>query len=699
MGSRDWWVTTLFQDRKGTLWIGTRENRLFYRKSGTTRSFSFSHRLSSNHIQSLYEDKYGNLWIGTQGGGIDIFSFDTNRLSRYNREEAFRNITVWDFFQDREGSLWIGTGGNGLNCLRETEIKTYSTKNGLSNANVYGVFQDCKGRIWSGSKGHGINILENQQFYQLTVAEGLSCNSVVSFAEDLEGNIWFGTLGNGVNRYKNGQIDIFTTHHGLSLNSTRSVYVDPGGTVWAGTIDGGIHRFQGQGFQKVADAHSRINVMRQDSSGNMWIGTFGAGLVRLNKNKLDVFNTDHGFTSNIITSIYEDRENTLWIGSVRGLTRFKNGQIHNILKKDGLPDEKVYCILADSRGDFWISCNKGIYRLRYKEVEGFINGSISRVNPSLYGKESGMLSPECNGGNQPSGYMSEDGKMWFPTTGGISVIDPMNVGINKMPPPVVIESVVSGDVEQLPRGKEMLFFKRGQLSIHYTAPAFIVPRKIRFRYRLEGFDNQWVDAGSRRVATYDNLSPGMYRFQVTACNNDGFWNTTGAAIILKRIPRFYQTTLFKILVLLVLLGVALLIYFFVFKGLNLRKLKTRNHSGNQMDPEEVNRCVKKLLYALDVDKIYRNPDLKINVLASILLISPRNLSRIINDRLDTNFYELVNEYRIKEAQEILLSVEGKSKSILDVSLEVGYNSKSAFNRAFKNFTGVTPSQYKKKHPE
>jgi ligand-binding sensor domain-containing protein/AraC-like DNA-binding protein len=697
VGSPHWWLTTLFEDRKGTIWMGTRESGLYCWEATKCLAFSFSNGLSTNHIQCLYEDRFGNMWIGTQGGGINIYSASVGRMTRYDREDDLKHVSVLHFFEDLEGTLWIGTGGNGLNRLRETEITTYSIKNGLSSANVYGIFQDSKGRIWSGSKGHGINILENRRFRQLTTVDGLVSNSVVSFAEDLDGGIWIGTLGNGLNRFKNGRFDLFTTEHGLSRNSTRSVYVDPKGILWVGTIDGGIHRFEGKGFKKVADVHSRVNAMQKDSHGDLWVATFGAGLCRVKKDQVEIFDTQKGLSSNIVTSIYEDKDGQLWIGTVRGLNRFQAGHIDNIFKKDGLPDELLYCILADKKGDFWISCNRGIYRLRYNEAQDFLNGIIKRVNPVLYGKESGMLSAECNGGNQPSGCKSHDGKLWFPSTGGISVIDPMNVGINKTPPPLVIEKIIADGKERTAHEPDVLVFNSGKLMIHYTAPAFIVPRKIRFRYRLQGWDIDWVDAGSRRVAEYNNLPSGEYRFQVIASNNDGVWNTTGSSVALQRRSNIYQTPVFKTIFFVLLAMVGLVSFYYFAKGINLRKIKSKSPMNTTMDTEEVNRCIKKLLYALEVEKIYRNPDLKIKILASLLVVSPRNLSRIINDRLGTHFYELVNEHRIKEAQRILSTSEGGGKSILDISLEVGYNSKSAFNRAFKNFTGLTPSQFKKKH--
>ncbi len=687
-------ITALFEDRQGSLWAGTMEHGLFKYQGGRWSSYTVKEGLASNNIFCFYEDRRGNLWIGSQGGGICIHTADDDRITPFRGQGDFKSNMVLDFCEDREGTLWIATNGHGLNCLRQTKMITYTPKNGLSYDNTYGVFQDSEGRIWSGTKGYGVNVFKDNRFQNMTTREGLPVNSVVSFAQQRSGAMWFGTMGGGVCRWKDNRFDTFNTQNGLSYNFSRCVYVDPGDTVWAGTSKGGVHRFDeaSGSFTMVGNVKFRINTMLKDSKGNLWLGTFGRGMCRLVDGKIEVFDEKQGLSNNIISCLYEDRDGVIWIGTVKGINRFHDGIFSHLYKKNGLPDDVVYCIMEDHNRDFWISSNKGIYCLGRKEAEAFFDGKIRQVEPTVYSREAGMLSPECNGGNHPAGWKSGDGKLWFPTTRGLAVIDPRNIGLNKIPPPLVVEQIVS-DCTPLPTEESVTVPPDcNNLVIHFTALSFVVPDKIRFKCKLEGYEDDWRDNGNKRSIQYTAIPPGKYRFRVIARNSDGIWNTTGAAFDVYLKPRLYQTTAFQLGLLAGFFSLGLLSYFYLKKNLVIRRARQKTRCL-PINPEETSQHIQKLRYLLEVEKVYKESDLTIKSLASRLLLTPRCLSQLINDHLNTNFYEFVNDYRIKAAQKMLK--EPKSRSILDIAHEVGYNSKSAFNRAFKNFTQMTPSQYRK----
>lgn len=689
-------IATIFEDRKGTVWIGTMGNGLVRYWGNNRITFTRKNGLFNNDIRCLFEDRFGNLWIGTYGGGINILAADGGGISVFPNQDEFASDIILCFFQDREGTLWVGTGGCGLNSLRETKIITYTTKNGLSHNNVYGAFQDSEDRLWAGSKGYGVNYFQNNRFHTLTSRDGLSSDSVVCMAEDGAGSLWFGTLGNGVNRFRGGKCEVFDTRHGLSDNSTRAIYADPDGWIWVGTIDGGIHRFQNGKFTLIADVKFRVNTLLKDSGGDLWAGTFGAGLCRLKDGTIEVFDDRRGLSNNIVSCIHEDKEGTFWIGTAKGFNRFQDGKFSQLYKKDGLPDDTAYWILEDYKNDFWISSNRGIYRLCRQEVTAFFNGQISQVKPSVFGKESGMRSPECNGANQPAGWRSRDGKLWFPTTNGLSVVDPINMGINKIPPPVEIEKVIIDGEAYLADQKVAAPPGKNNVEFHYTALSFIVPQKILFKYKMEGYDKQWIGPSNNRTAYYTDLPPGEYRFRVIAGNSDGVWNDTGARIELHFKPKFQQTLVFKILLFLLSGLLIFILYCYISRNIFIQKVKPKSRDSC-LTRDETEKYIRKLLYLIEEEKIYKNSDLSIKSLSSRLLLSPRTLSHIINDRLEMNFYELVNEYRIKEAQRILTDPGTEALSILEIAHEVGYNSKSAFNRVFKNYTHMTPSEFKKKH--
>lgn len=689
-------ITTLFEDRVGAVWVGTAHSGLWKFQGNQRFVFSTTEGLPNPDVRCLHEDRFGNLWIGSLGGGISILPAGSNRVVPYPNREEFVNKNVIRFFRDREGILWIATEGDGLVSLRETKITTYTMKHGLSHHNIFGVFQDSLGRVWAGTKGYGVNYFYNGRFHNLTTGDGLSSDAVVTMTEDRDGNLWFGTLGGGINRYRDGKVDVFTTRHGLSYNFFRAIYAEPDGTVWAGAVNGGIHRFDNGGFEKVADIKFRVNCFHRDMQGYLWIGTLGGGLCRMKDGGIEILDHRNGLSSNIIADIHEDRDGTIWVGTIKGLNRYKDGKFEVLNKQSGLPDEVIYSILADHKGNFWIGSNRGIYWLGRADVDDFFNGKRNRVSPTVYGREAGMRALECNGGNEPPGWRTDDGKLWFPTTRGISVIDPMNLGVNKIPPPVVIERVTVDGTSYPAETHLEIPYNSGSLDIEYTGLSFIVPEKMEFEYQLEGFDETRVNAGNRRSAEYRKIPPGRYRFHVTACNSDGVWNETGAAVEIYLKPAFYQTVIFKIFMLLLGVGLLAAGFYFAKKYLQFRPTRPKQERNPTLSQEDTTQYVRKLLYLLEAEKVYKDPNLTIKSLASKMVMTQRNLSIIINDQLQTNFYEFINRYRIQEAKQLLSGGETVELSILDIAYEVGYNSKSAFYRAFSHFTDMTPSQFRKK---
>ncbi len=374
----------------------------------------------------------------------------------------------------------------------------------------------------------------------------------------------------------------------MSNNFVRAVYADPGGTVWIGT-EGGLNVLEG-GRLKIYTtenglANNTVWSFHEDRKGNLWIGT-RQGLNRLDhreKNRELTFTrytTKDGLSSDIVGPIHEDREGDLWFGTFGGgLNRLKDGKFTHVTTKQGLFNDVAFTILEDAGGNFWMSCNKGIYRASRKELVQCCEGKISRVRCVSYNEKDGMKSRECNGGSRPPGLKSSDGKLWFPTIKGLVMIDPENIKRNRLSPPVKIEEITIGDRKLLPpfplNEKKELVLSPGekQYEIHYTALSFLAPAEVRFKYRLEGFETGWRGVGTRRTAYYSNLSPGNYTFRVTACNDDGVWNETGAALSFYLEPYFYQTGWFYIPAALGLLFLVFGIYRLRVKQITDRKIE------------------------------------------------------------------------------------------------------------------------------
>ncbi len=292
-----------------------------------------------------------------------------------------------------------------------------------------------------------------------------------------------------------------------------------------------------------------------DAAGQsvLWIGTSG-GLARLEDGRFTSFTTADGLAGNRVRSIYEDADGTLWIGTYDdGLSRFRDGTFFNYRTEQGLYNNGVFQILEDRHANFWISSNKGIYRVSRRELNEMAEGRRSRITSVAFGKADGMLNSECNGGRQPAGLVARDGRLWFPTMGGVVVVDPEAAPVNPLPPPVLIESVMlERAAVEFGQGVRVGPGQR-DLEIAYTGLSLIKSDQVRFRYKLEGLNDDWVEAGTRRVAYFPYLSPGTYTFRVIAANSDGIWNDAGAALRVVVAAPFYRTTWF---ITLVVLGMA-----------------------------------------------------------------------------------------------------------------------------------------------
>jgi PAS domain S-box-containing protein len=541
-------IRSIIGGRDGGLWVGTGRDLVRWDRN-RPQVYSTGQGLPGTAVEALYEDRSGVLWIGTQASGV--FRLQGSKLSRYTNRDGLASGTILSIFQDREGSVWIGSDGGGLNRLSPTPFTTLDTAAGLSNDFVRSVFQAADGSIWIGAD-HGLNRLKDGNLTVYTTRQGLSSNVILSVWQDRRGSVWAGTGGGGADRLIDGKVSVFTTKQGLVNNSVWSIYQDREGHLWLGT-NGGLSLYQHGKFRNFTTADglpdNMVYDIYEDRDGNVWVGT-AAGLSRFRDGKFTNFGVGKkGSSPLVVASIYQDAQGTIWIGTDgRGLGRFRDGQFTFCSSRDGLIDDNVWSILEDHAGNFWMSSNKGIFRARKKDLNEFAARKIRTVPIVAYGLADGLKNSEFNGGAQPAAWKTRQGDFLFSSLGGVVRINPdHHQAFNPYPPPVDIEGV-SID------GKSFDSWVRanaspgsGNLSFTYAGLSFLFPQRVRFRYRLEGFDRQWVDAGRRREAFYTNVPPGSYTFQVIACNNNGVWNRRGAAFTFTLRPHFYQTDWFYLL--------------------------------------------------------------------------------------------------------------------------------------------------------
>ena len=500
-------------------------------------------------LRPFCEDDQDGVWFAGEGS---VVRFKDGRFTVYGNGRELAGLTITCLFKDREGTIWIGTSG-GLYRLTKQFITGYSTASGLLHREVYPILQSRNGDIWVGSI-LGLSRFRNGVFHNTPLP--VPVNNVQALSEDGTGRLWIGIVG-GLLHYENGKLKNLSS---LMAGATVcTILTDRHGDVWVGS-ERGLFRFKegrivAHYTTKEGLPSDDVRVIHEDRHGTLWIGTSGI-LSRFADGKFITYPMPDGVTRSHIRCIYEDTDGTFWIGTYDdGLSRFRDGNFFNYRMDQGLFDNGVFHISEDRHGHFWISCNRGIYRVSRQELNDFADGKISTINSVAYGKRDGMLNIECNGGREPAGIIARDGKLWFPTQEGVAVVDPEAVYVNPQAPPVLIESIT---LERNPidfqNGITLQPGQRG-LEINYTGLSYIKADQTRFKYKLEGLDADWIDAGTRRVAYFPYLPPGNYTFRVIAANSDGVWNTAGAGVnVIVRAP-FWRRWWFWLLCSIAVIGI------------------------------------------------------------------------------------------------------------------------------------------------
>ena len=598
-------ISSLLQDRNGDLWIGTSDGLVEYRE-GRFTTYTTKDGMASNYVWALCEGKDGSLWIGTRGGGL--IRWKSGAFSAYSTANGLRSNTIRCLALDHEGNLWIGNELNGTNWLRPEDgtITAYAKKDGLSDDGVTSLAVDAERNIWVGTGRGGLNRLREGKVVPFGEEQGLpdfstvavtedrdgtmwiaaSCGGLVrvaagkvtryrpdeilrngciwSLCADRDGGVWIGSWGGGMAKYQNGRFTPYTTaNSALSNNVVLSIYQDRAGALWIGTGQG-LNRWWNGETQvfRVADGlvNDDVRFITEDRAGALWIATAG-GMSRFKDRKFTNYTTGNGLPHNVVRAIHEDAAGAVWIGTYAGgLCRLKDGRFTYYSLKAGMADEVVSRILEDGQGNFWMSGNQGITSISLRELNDFADGKIRSLKPVIYGTADGMKDSECNGGSQPAGWRTRDGRLWFPTQRGVAVVTPGAFLLNQRPPPIVIENCLID--RQAVSFEDQLRIEAGQtsLEIHYTGLSLVKSDQVRFRYRLEGLNPDWVEAGTQRAAYYSYLPPGQYTFTVIAANSDGVWNNEGRKLCITVVPHFWQTWWFLTLCTLIVAGVVFWAY-------------------------------------------------------------------------------------------------------------------------------------------
>ena len=553
-------ITALLADGVGGMWIGTSRG-LERWTGGVVSQVGVAEGLVDAVVQRLFQDREGTLWVLTNRGVARVVNEHVDVMQSRSRLTG-----VLAIFEDREGSIWFGTDHSGLTVMREQAFATISEQDGLTASVVRAIYQDRSGTVWVGTNGGGLDRVDGGRVSALTRGAALSSDVVLSIAETGEG-LWVGTP-NGLDLIRNGVVKVLTTENGLADDFVRSLYADRDGSLWIGTRNGLSH-YQNGGLR----SYSRLDGLGSDligailrgRNGDLWIGTLG-GLSRLRGDEIVNYTTKDGLGSNAVTALLEDEDGTVWVGTQdAGLSRVRDGVIRALSPaKTGLP-ETVFGMLADMQGGVWLSSRKGIYRAGLARLNAAADGGSGFVAPTIYGVADGMRLSEGSSGGHPAAWRMRDGSLWFATLDGAATVTPESMAKNDLPPRTAIERVLVNDQpidSVMGSPSKLLTLPPGgaRIEVQYAGLSFVAPQKVRYRYRLAGFDKDWVEAGARREAFYTNVPPGHFRFLVVSSNNDGVWSTEPASFEMRVKPTLLQTWWFYALLVVAASGLVFAVY-------------------------------------------------------------------------------------------------------------------------------------------
>ena len=571
----------IIADAAGGVWIAADGNGVIHWHDGHAETLDTTRGLPTNAVYCLAVDSAGTLWAGTQDG---VVRYRDGRFEREPRLAALDGKRIHAMLGDRDGNLWLALLDAGLCRLDAHQFECDETLPGIAGETVRSMFEDREGSLWLGTTTSGIHRFSNSKL--VTVTGAMASNAIRAAHEDRAGTLWIGTDGAGIARYENRRLEAATAINAeLSGLSIRAIASDAAGNLWVGGVkgasriaaDGSVRNFGIDdgvpGTVVFAFAPSRaggmwvaalqgvahvdgdtvtavegtrgddVRALYEDGGGRLWIGE-RSGLRCLHDGTLDQCGTN-GLPGMSVFAFHPEADGDLWLGTSIGLMRVRDGNVRAYTQRAGFYGDPVFEILDDDDGHFWMSSNRGIARLARADLDALDSGAVAQVEPTWYGKNDGMLSSQANGASQTPAVRTRDGRLWFGTANGVVVADPAQPLLNTLAPKVAIERVLVDGKDIDPDRANRIGPGAGRIELRYAGMSYVAPAAVQYRYQLEGFDKDWIDAGDDRSAYYMNLPGGDYVFHVVASNNDGVWNTQGASTRFTIVPPWYATWWFR----------------------------------------------------------------------------------------------------------------------------------------------------------
>ena len=584
-------VRAVVSDDLGKIWISlVNEGMMYFDGTNLVPARSDS-ELRQLRPYRLLCDHIGNIWAATVG---KIYCIGKTNWTAYDTTQGLPTVLISCLAESKDGTLWVGTSDQGMLSLHGGVFHSLHTSDGLSDDAVRSIAQDSEGNIWVGTRGAGLNRLQPRKLTVQKLFDGATEVQPTSLAETSDGSFWVGTIGHGLHRFQKDQHEVLlrddlrpgnlqvsallaardgslwvvggsTLFHwsGGELNSVcqvpgvQTMCEDKDGSLLLGNEKGALQRYSQGRLETVTTQINgfAISCITESPDGAIWIATYSHGLACLLDGKCKMFGRAEGLRSELLRVLYLDKKNVLWIGTEGGgLSRLENGKITSFGRVQGIPDETILQILEDDQGWLWLGTQHGIVRISRAAFDDLAVRKSDRVFPEVFGRFDGILTEQCSA-NPDACLKSLTGSIRFSTGRGVVIIYPKQQTVQLQSPAVRIEHVLvnnrlaevpplAGDKKSADASMLEIPADNQRVEIFFTGLFFSAPERVRFRYRLEGFDNGWNEAGEQRNAYYTHLPPGQYTFKVAAHNGDGLWSEPMALISLSVSPFFWQRKIF-----------------------------------------------------------------------------------------------------------------------------------------------------------
>ncbi|MBI4658945.1 MAG: hypothetical protein HY735_08885 [Verrucomicrobia bacterium] len=627
-------ISLLEVGRKAEVWCGKKGRAVRWKPGRPPEDAGFN----IGDVRTVLETRAGDLWIGTADKGV--YHWRDGQLTSVTRGDGLASDRILTLAEDREGGVWIGTDNGGFSHVKRAQMITYAQEDGLSAADVLSIAVEPSGRIWLGTFGGSLCVGENGRWHRFSASQLLDEDEIVPalwFGRD--GTLWFGRYHRSLCRVRRGQTE---PESRSQMNQIRALFEDRAGRLWVGSAKSGLECLRAEETLRWSVTNglsdSSVTAIAQDAADAIWVGTAN-GLNRLTESGVERFFAKDGLGASLIHCLFADREGTLWIGTPgAGLTRYQSGRFATVTSRQGLHSDVVAQILEDDDGHFWIGSTTGIFRVGKQALHDVLDGRSPFAQCRIFGRKDGMRSVDCPGGFQPACTKTPDGRLWFCTAGGVTVVDPKQMGGQGLPPPVHIERLLVDGVEfaadtrrgrvlasGIPRDwrsegvqgpdtessisksefRDLKSLRREttaedpalikippgarRMEIQCAALGFASAGQNQYRFWLEGYEDNWQEAGTQRMAHYSQVPPGRYKFHVKAATGDGIWNETEATLALFVLPTWRQTWWYRLLVFLLFLGALAAIYHHRVRELKRSRAQQTAFARQLIDSQEAER--------------------------------------------------------------------------------------------------------------